>query len=103
METSLVVYIVANFLSQVIFIFPLFLGMMMYANDLKHRKNKNYVKYKINCNIQLLPRKTKVLPMSQAFNWKENTKIGMHKQRRRETWVACNYMTRAKHESDTCI
>ena len=53
--------------------------------------------------MQLLPRKTKVLPVSQAFKWKENTKIGMRKQRRRETWVACNYMSRAKHESDTCI
>ena len=37
METSLVVYVVVNFLSQVIF---MFLGMMMYANDLKQRKNK---------------------------------------------------------------
>ena len=44
MQTSLVVYIAVNFLSQVVFIFPLFLGMMMYANDLKQRKNKNYLK-----------------------------------------------------------
>ena len=27
------VYVVVNFLSQLIFIFPLFLGMVMYAND----------------------------------------------------------------------
>ena len=53
--------------------------------------------------MQLLPRKTNALPVSQAFKLKENTKIGMCKQKRRETWVACNYMTRAKHESDTCI
>ena len=27
------VYVVVNFLSQVIFIFPLFLGMVIYANE----------------------------------------------------------------------
>ena len=35
------VYVVVNFLFQLIFIFPLFWGMVMYANDLKQRKNKN--------------------------------------------------------------
>ena len=29
------VYVVVNFLSQVFFIFPLFLGMVMYANEFK--------------------------------------------------------------------
>ena len=29
------VYVVVNFLSQLIFIFPLFLGMVMYANEFK--------------------------------------------------------------------
>ena len=38
------VYVVVNFLSQVIFIFPLFLGMVIYADVLKQRKNKNYLK-----------------------------------------------------------
>ena len=28
------VYVVANFLSQVIFVFLLFLGMVMYANEI---------------------------------------------------------------------
>ena len=29
------IYVVVNFLFQVIFIFPLFLGMVMYANEFK--------------------------------------------------------------------
>ena len=33
--------VVVNFLSQVIFIFPLFLGMVIYANEFRERKNKN--------------------------------------------------------------
>ena len=33
--------VVVNFLSQVIFIFPLFLGMVIYANEFGERKNKN--------------------------------------------------------------
>ena len=33
-----VVYVVVNFLSQVIFIFPLFLGMVMYANEFKTKE-----------------------------------------------------------------
>ena len=35
--------VVVNFLSQVIFIFPLFLGMVIYANEFGERKNKNYL------------------------------------------------------------
>ena len=35
--------VVVNFLSQVIFIFPLFLGMVIYANEFEQRKNKNYL------------------------------------------------------------
>ena len=38
---NLYLYVVAIFLSQLIFIFPWFWGMVMYANGLKHRKNKN--------------------------------------------------------------
>ena len=34
---------VVNFLSQVIFIFPLFLGMVIYANEFGQKKNKNYL------------------------------------------------------------
>ena len=30
---NIVVYVVVNFLSQLIFIFPLFWGMVMYANE----------------------------------------------------------------------
>ena len=31
-------YVVVNFLSQVIFVFPLFLGMVMYANDVETKE-----------------------------------------------------------------
>ena len=31
--TSKLIYVVVNFLSQVIFVFLLFLGMVMYANE----------------------------------------------------------------------
>ena len=32
------IYVVVNFLSQVIFIFPLFLGMAMHTNEVKTKK-----------------------------------------------------------------
>ena len=35
---SVKVYVVVNFLSQVIVIFPLFLGMAMYANEVKTKE-----------------------------------------------------------------
>ena len=40
------IIVIVNFLSQLIFIFPLFLGMVMYSMlmILKQRKNKNYLK-----------------------------------------------------------
>ena len=38
------VHVVVNFLSQVIFPFLLFLGMLMYANELKQKKNKIYLR-----------------------------------------------------------
>ena len=41
---NLKVYVVVNFLSQVIFVFLLFLGMVMYANELKQKKSKNYLR-----------------------------------------------------------
>ena len=34
------VYVVVNFLSQLIFIFPLFLGVVMYANELKTKEKQ---------------------------------------------------------------
>ena len=33
------IYVVVNFLSQVIFMFPLFFGMVMYANEVETKKN----------------------------------------------------------------
>ena len=42
------------FLSQVIFVFVLCLGMAMYANEVETRKiNKNYLRWKINYNINI--------------------------------------------------
>ena len=40
------VYVVVNFLSQLIFIFPLFLGMVMYANEFKTKKKQKLTKIK---------------------------------------------------------
>ena len=34
------VLVVVNFLSQLIFIFPLFFGMVMYANEFETKENK---------------------------------------------------------------
>ena len=33
------IYVVVNFLSQVTFIFPLFLAMVMYANEFETKEN----------------------------------------------------------------
>ena len=38
------VYVVVNFLSQVIFVFLLFLGMLMYANEVDTKEKKNYLR-----------------------------------------------------------
>ena len=38
---------IVNFLFQLVFIFPLFLGMVMYANEFKTKEKQK----KINCNI----------------------------------------------------
>ena len=43
-------YIVVNYLSQVIFVFRSFLGMVMYANEVETKRNKRERK-KINYNI----------------------------------------------------
>ena len=37
-QCSLHVYVVVNFLSQVIFVFLLFLGMVMYANEIETKE-----------------------------------------------------------------
>ena len=39
-DTSRNVRVVINFLSQVIFIFPLFLGMVIYANEFETKKKQ---------------------------------------------------------------
>ena len=43
-------YVVVNYLSQVIFVFHSFLGMVMYANEVETKRNKRERK-KINYNI----------------------------------------------------
>ena len=35
--------VVVKFFSQVVFVFLLFLGMLMYANEVETKKNKNYL------------------------------------------------------------
>ena len=52
-----------SYMSQLIFIFLLFLGMVMYANELKQRKKINWNK-KINCKIYL--------EYKQYFSFKSN-------------------------------
>ena len=37
-------YVVVNFLSQVIFVFRSFLGMVMYANEVETKRNKREIK-----------------------------------------------------------
>ena len=38
------IYVVVHFLSQVIFVFLLFLGMVMMLIKLKQKENKNYLR-----------------------------------------------------------
>ena len=38
LSTLIYVYVVVNFLSQVIFVFLLFLGMVMYANEIETKE-----------------------------------------------------------------
>ena len=40
------VYVVVNFLFQLIFIFPLFLGMVMYAKQFKTKEKQNLTERK---------------------------------------------------------
>ena len=40
------VYVVVNFLFQLIFIFPLFWGMVMYANEFKTKEKQNLTEIK---------------------------------------------------------
>ena len=42
---------IVNFLSQVIFVFLLFLGIEMYTNAVETKENKNSLRQKINYNI----------------------------------------------------
>lgn len=39
-------HVVVNFLSQVIFIFPLFLGMVMYTNEFKTKEKQKLTEIK---------------------------------------------------------
>ena len=47
-------YVVVNFLSQLIFIFLLFWGMVMYANEFETKEKQKLTKIKINCNMYVL-------------------------------------------------
>ena len=46
MENTPFVYVVVNFLFQLIFIFPLFLGMVMYANEFKTKEKQKLTEIK---------------------------------------------------------
>ena len=41
------IYVVVNFLSQVIFVFLLFLGMVMYANEVETKDKQNHLGQKL--------------------------------------------------------
>ena len=41
---NLKVYVVVNFLSQVIFVFLLFWGMVMYANEVETKEKQKYLR-----------------------------------------------------------
>ena len=41
-----IIYVVVNFLFQLIFIFPLFLGMVMYANEFKTKEKQKLTEIK---------------------------------------------------------
>ena len=43
--------VVVNFLSLVIFVFLLFLGMLMYANEVDTKEKEKLLKIKINYNL----------------------------------------------------
>ena len=49
-------YVVVNFLSQLIFIFPLFLGMVMYANDFETKEKQKLPEIKkLTATLTLKP------------------------------------------------
>ena len=48
MKLSHNIHVVANFLSQVIFVFLLFLGMVMYANEVEIKEKEKLPEIKIN-------------------------------------------------------
>ena len=52
-KTIYSVDVVVNFLFQLIFIFPLFLGMVMYAKQFKTEEKQNLTEIKINYNIDI--------------------------------------------------
>ena len=52
-EGDLHVYVLVNFLSQVIFVFLLFLGMVMYANEVETKEIKRkFIRKFSNFNFQ---------------------------------------------------
>ena len=52
--TKASVYVVVNFLSQVIFVFLLFLSMVMYANEVETKEKEKLIDVKKNFNIYVL-------------------------------------------------
>ena len=59
--TKASVYVVVNFLSQVIFDFLSFLGMVMYANEAETKEKEKLTDVKKNFNIYVLIFRYKIL------------------------------------------
>ena len=45
------IFVVGDFLSQLVFVFLLFLAMVMYSNEFKTKEKQTLTKIKNNCNI----------------------------------------------------
>ena len=53
LQLYMYLYVVVNFLYQVIFVFLLFLGVVMYANEVETKEKYKFPEIKINYNITL--------------------------------------------------
>ena len=65
-------YVVVNFLSQVIFIFPLFLGMVIYANEFETKEKKttcNMYMYNIICIYTYIYMYNCVCWFPRSYTW----------------------------------
>ena len=59
------IYVVVNFLSQVIFVFLLFLGMVMYANEIEKKGKIKITWDKKLTTTSTLPKHLKILALNK--------------------------------------